>query len=160
MNKHALASNNIYNLRLFGLFGKYDDWRYRFISNACCKAIFDMPISMRQNARFDYLYIDDLVKIVKWIINHTPLHKTYNVCSGEVYDYKTLAIKILKLSQKNDLEILIQKSGLRDEYSGDNSRVKQEMSDINFSKIDDSILKLYDWYDKNQSIIDRELFVY
>ena len=61
---------------------------------------------------------------------------------------------------KNDLEILIQKSGLRDEYSGDNSRVKQEMSDINFSKIDDSILKLYDWYDKNQSIIDREMFVY
>ena len=33
MNKITEKSDNIYNLRIFGLFGKYDDWRYRFIPN-------------------------------------------------------------------------------------------------------------------------------
>ncbi len=38
------AASNIYNLRLFGVFGKYEFWDVRFISNAICRAIFDVPI--------------------------------------------------------------------------------------------------------------------
>ena len=68
MSKYAFGSENIYNLRLFGVFGKYEDWRIRFISNACCKAVFDMPITIKQNRIMDYLYIDDFVKIIRWFI--------------------------------------------------------------------------------------------
>ena len=34
-NKAILSSKNIINLRLFGLFGKYENWKRAFISNAC-----------------------------------------------------------------------------------------------------------------------------
>jgi len=30
MTKHTLSSDNIYNLRLFGVFGEYDDWRLTY----------------------------------------------------------------------------------------------------------------------------------
>ena len=73
MTKYALLSDNIYNLRLFGLFGKHDDWRYRFIPNICCKAALGLPVVIKQNAKFDHLYIDDLIKIVKWVIDNEPI---------------------------------------------------------------------------------------
>ena len=159
MNQYASNwSYNIYNLRLFGLFGKYDDWRYRFISNACCKAILNMPITMRHNATFDYLYIDDLIKVVKWVIDATPEFTDYNVCSGNSYSYLTLANQIVDISKK-DIDIIIENKNPSYEYSGNNSRLLEE-SGLNFANIKETVADLYGWYSQNQSIIDRRLFVY
>src|SRR4030042_1885459 len=107
MTKYAQLNDNIYNLRLFGVFGKYDDWRTRFIPNVCCQAIIDMPIRMEQNKFYDFLSVDDLVKIVKWFINNKPKNSIYNVCTGGGNDLKTLAEKNIKISRKNlDIKIL------------------------------------------------------
>jgi GDP-L-fucose synthase len=158
MNKHARSSSNIYNLRLFGLFGKYDDWRYRFISNACCKAVLGMPISMRHNSVFDYLYIDDLTSTIDWAINNIPEHKDYNVCSGESISYMALANLIIEESGKK-LEIIVEQDDTSYEYSGDNSRLIAEAGLV-FTDIRSSIKKLYRTYLHNKSIISKELFVY
>ena len=57
MSKISSNRNNIYDLRLFGVYGKYEDWEIRFISNAICKAMYNLPITIKQNVYFDYLYI-------------------------------------------------------------------------------------------------------
>jgi UDP-glucose 4-epimerase len=158
MNKHASLSENIYNLRVFGLFGKYDDWRYRFIPNACCKAALGLPIRMRHNAIFDYLYIDDLVAIVDWVINNNPKHKDYNICSGEAVSYQSLAGIILEASGKK-LDIIVENESDAYEYSGNNSRIIAETG-ITLTEICCSVRELYEWYSENSSIIDKELFVY
>ena len=46
------------DLNIFGIFGKYEDWEIRFISNAICKALYQLPITLRQNRRFSYLFVD------------------------------------------------------------------------------------------------------
>ena len=91
MAKYTEASKNIYDLRLFGVFGKYEDWEIRFISNVCCKTVWDLPITIKQNVNFDYLYIDDLVKITEWFIENEPKERFYNVCTGRTFDLLTLA---------------------------------------------------------------------
>jgi GDP-L-fucose synthase len=153
MTKYVQLNNNIYNLRLFGVFGKYDDWRTRFISDACCHAVLNLPIRINQNMFFDHIYIDDLVRIVKWFINNKPRKNIYNVCSGEVYDRKTLAKKIIEISCKN-LEVIIETEGLGKEYSGDNSLLLKELKDFKSSPIDKSIKELYEWYDSNRNTFD------
>ncbi|MBU1097701.1 MAG: NAD(P)-dependent oxidoreductase [Bacteroidetes bacterium] len=158
MAKYAQLSNNIYNLRLFGVFGKYDDWRYRFIPNACCQAVYDMPITINQNAVFDFLYIDDLINIVQWFLNNKPSQNIYNVCSGKSYDFKTLAGKIINAANKS-LDIKIKKEGLRIEYSGDNSLLKNEIKNLEFLSIDKSIEQLYKWYNSNKVLIDKEVLL-
>jgi GDP-L-fucose synthase len=155
MTKYAQLNSNIYNLRLFGVFGKYDDWRVRFISNACCRAVLNLPIRINQNKFFDHLYIDDLVKIVKWFINNKPQKNVYNVCTGNVNDFITLAEKIIKISGKR-LDINIKTEGLDREYSGDNSSLLKELKDFEFSSIDESIKALYDWYESNKYIIEKD----
>jgi len=159
MNQHANLSTNIYNLRLFGVFGKFDDWRYRFISNACCKAVLNMPITINKNTRFDYMDIEDLIKIVLWTIDEAPRHQSYNVCTGNVYDYKTIAQKINKVTGK-DLEIIIKDPSPSHEYSGDNARLTNELKDFDFTDMEESIHNLYQWYSHHKHILKPELFEY
>ena len=159
MTQHAQRSRNIYNLRLFGVFGKYDDWRYRFIPNACSKAALGLPITFKQNKIFDFLYVDDLVKIVQWFVGHDPKQHVYNVCSGQSYEFKALAQKVLKAASKN-LDIIVKTEGRGTEYSGDNTLLLNEIKGFKFSAIDDSIQHLYRWYDANKQLIKKEEFHY
>ena len=56
MNEYARNSRNIVNLRLFGVFGKYEDYRIRFISNNICRVLAGNTISINQNVFFDYIF--------------------------------------------------------------------------------------------------------
>ena len=159
MTKYCLEKANIFNFRLFGVHGRYDDWRYRFISNACCHAVFNMPIIINQNAIFDFLYIDDLVKIVEWFINNEQQHRVYNVCSGNVYDYLTLSKKIIDISHKK-LDIIIENKGSRTEYSGDNSLLMSELGGFNFTSMDESLSVMYNWYKEHKDQIEPDKFHY
>jgi len=159
MTKHTLSSKNIYNLRLFGVFGEYDDWRYRFISNACFKSVLNKPISYRKNVFFDFLYIKDLVKITEWFVENSPSPKVYNTCSGTSIDYQTLAEKIVKLSDK-DLDVIPLHPGLGVEYSGDNTLLKDKIPDFTFTPIDESLELMCKWSKDNIGLIDEKLFEY
>lgn len=165
MTKYTYTNKRIINLRLFGIYGKYDDWRYRFIPNSCKNVIFNQPIQIMNNARFDYMYIDDLCRIVKWFIINKCSEKVYNVCTGTTYELKTIGEKIIKTSKK-DLEIKfgykINKNQKGDqsiyksigkEYSGDNSLLMNELGNFKFTLIDDSIRDLYNWYQINKKLV-------
>lgn len=155
MTKYAQLSSNIYNLRLFAVFGKYEDWRVRFISNACCNAVLGLPIKINQNVFFDFMCIEDLVKIVKWFIDNHPAKPVYNICSSTAIDLKSIAEKIIKISGKK-LDIIIKNNGLGREYSGDNLLLLEELNGFKFTPIDDSVRDLYNWYDSNKQAIEED----
>lgn len=157
MSKVINSSSNIYDLRLFGVFGKYENWEHRFISNSICKVINNIPIKIRQNVNFDYLYIDDLCEIMKWFIENKPKHRHYNLCTGAKIDLITIAKIIIEISGKK-LDSLVEKTGLNREYTGDNSRIIKEIGNYEFISIRDSIIKLYNYYlSINEDIDCRKL---
>lgn len=147
MTKYSESHECIFNLRLFAMVGKDDDWRTRFIPNACRQAIEKDTIKIQQNAFYDYLDIEDLAKIVDRFILNQPKEKVYNVCSGKIYDRKSLAEKIKKISGKK-LDIQIENERLGEEYSGDNNLLLKELGNFQFTPIDESIKRLYEWCDK------------
>ena len=145
MNKFAEKAENIYNLRLFGVYGKYEDWQIRFISQSCCRAIYNIPITINQDVNFDYTHVDDIVEITDWFINNEPNAKSYNVCSGTSYKLSKLAQKVLSIAGKK-LDIHISNDGLGREYSGDNSKLINDIGNFSFKNTDLGILDLYNWY--------------
>jgi GDP-L-fucose synthase len=149
------VQSNIYNLRLFGVFGKYEAWDVRFISNAICRTLFDLPIVLRQNVRFDYLYVDDLAKLTAWFIDHDPEDKTYNVCRGDASEILSLARMVAEISGKNP-PICVAQEGLAPEYSGDNTKLIAEIGGFAFTPMNDAIRELYAWYGQHIHEIDRE----
>ena len=159
INKAIKNSENIYNLRVFGLFGKYENWRRTFISGACCKALKNIPITIRQNVYFDYMYIDDFCKIVKWFIDHDVRHRTYNITTGKKIDLISIAGMIKKISKK-DIPVYVCKEGLANEYSASNQRLLNEIHSFTFSPMEDAIQDLYIWYCSRKEDIDIYSLLY
>ena len=159
MNDYARKSENIYNFRLFGIFGKYELWNQRFISNAICKVMNGYPITIRQDRYMDYLYIDDLCKIVEWAINNTPKFHDYNAVSGKVYSLYELAETVNHVMH-TDVPIYVAKDGYFAEYTANNNRILNEITDFEIENIEVSIDKLAKWYMNNKEKIDREKLLY
>ncbi len=159
IGKSIESSKNIYNLRIFGLFGKYENWKTTFISGACCKALKGIPITIRQNVVFDYLFIDDFCPITQWFIENTPKYHTYNISSGQKIDLITIAEKVNKVSGCN-VPIIVCQPGFGKEYTADNHRLIAENTNFNATPIDESINRLLKYYKSIIETIDMLSLVY
>lgn len=153
--KSIRPEEEIYELRLFAVFGPHEDWRVRFISNACCRALWDLTVTIRQNVFFDYLDVADLGSILERFLSGSFRYRHYNVTTGQPVDLKTLAAEVVAASGKQ-LDIVIRRDGLANEYSGDNRRLLAEMPGFQFRSRRESIVRLYEWYASRKETIDRE----
>lgn len=156
MNKLARRSDNIYNLRLFGIFGKYEPWNIKFLSNLCCKAVFGLPLTVRKECWFDFLYVDDLTNIVIWFLENTPRFHDYNVCHGREYRLTELAEMVLRVSGK-DLPIVLLSEERNLDYSADTSRLNQEITDLRITPMEHALAQMYSYYKEHRELIDQNV---
>lgn len=156
--EHKLIENldNFIDLNIFGIFGKYEDWEIRFISNAICKAIYGLPITLRQNRRFSYLYIDDLMPILDYFIENEAKYNSYNIVPDEKVELHELAEIIKKVSGK-DIDIKVAIDGFGLDYTGDNHRLRLEIPDCQFTKTEDAVKDLYKYYESIKENINKNL---
>jgi UDP-glucose 4-epimerase len=151
--------DNIMELRLFGVFGKYEDYAIRFISNAICKILFDLPITIKQNRLFDYLYIDDLMPVLDYFINNDAKQKAYNITPDKEIELYQLAEIVGEISGK-DLPIIVSNPGMGKEYSGDNILLRNELREVTFTPIHSAIEHLFSWYSNNLNLISKDLLLF
>ena len=147
------------DLNIFGIFGKYEDWEIRFISNAICKTIFYLPITIRQNRRFSYLFINDLMPILDYFIQNDVEYKSYNVVPDKNVELLEIA-KIIKDISKKDIEIKVSQNGYGLDYTGSNIRLKKEIDSLAFTDITESVKTLYRYYEQNKSLINKDLLLF
>lgn len=155
-SEYIKNTSDIICLRIFALFGMGEDYRYRFISNAMCRNIFGLPITMNQDVYFDYIYINDFVRIVEYFIENKAKHKFYNIGSGNRVNLKTIANKINEIADKKS-KIIIKKKGLNKEYSCNNKRLMGELDGFTFTDFNDYMKELYLWYKDNKQFIKKNL---
>ncbi|MCU0641427.1 MAG: NAD(P)-dependent oxidoreductase [Candidatus Margulisbacteria bacterium] len=153
--KYVEQAKNITELRIFGIFGKYEDYSIRFISNMICKALCNLPLTMKQNRRFDYLWIDDLPPVVDHFLAKKLKDKAYNVTPDRAVELRQIAALVLKIAGK-ELPIKIAQPGLGSEYSGDNGRLKRELKGLKFTPLETAVRNLYDWYAARQDKLNKE----
>jgi UDP-glucose 4-epimerase len=144
---------NVVDFRIFSIFGKYEDYAIRFISNVICKTLFELTITIKQNRRFDFIYIDDLMPIIDYFITHDAKHPEYNITPDRSIELLEVAKMIRSLSGKN-LDIIIAKEGMGLEYSGDNTRLRNELGNLVLTPIERSTEMLYHWYRNNKHNLD------
>lgn len=157
--KHIEKVDNVLELRLFGVFGRYEDYAIRFISNAICKTLFNLPVTIKQNRRFDYIYIEDLLPVIEYFLHHQGKFKSYNVTPDHAIELFRLVEIIRDISGKC-LPIQVADPGMGMEYSGSNQRIRGEIHDLSFQPFQQSIFKLYQWYTEHENQIDRNLLLF
>ncbi len=155
ISKSIEQSHNIVELRLFGIFGKYEDYAIRFISNAICKALCGLPITIKQNRLFDYLYVSDLMPVIEHFMDREARHRAYNVTPDAAVSLHSLA-ELVRTRSRADVPIIVKEPGLGLEYSGDNTRLRSEMPEIRFTPIEQAIDQLYNWYSAHVHLIDKD----
>jgi len=152
LSKYAMsrmATGNIYDLRLFGIFGKYEEWEHRFISNMIFQNLSGSAMRLNQNMYFDYLYVDDLIPIMEWFLTHEPSHHHYNVCTGERVTLYSLAQMVIA-ETGIPADIVVGQEGWKLEYTGDNRRLQKEMGDaFRLTPIRTAIRELVAYYKEN-----------
>lgn len=142
LNQITCNSKNIYNLRIFGCFGKYEQER-RLIRSVIHDCLNNKEIQLKQNCYFSYVLVDDMIKVIDWAIENTPKYHSYNVCNKEKYSLLKIAELIKKLLN-SDKKINVYKEGLNKEYTGNSSRLFDEIN-FEFKSIEEGIKKEIDW---------------
>lgn len=153
MSKCIENRDNIICFRIFGLFGKYEDYLFKFISNAIVKNLLQMPIIINQNVIFDYLYINDFCQIIEHFIENKPLYKHYNITPTKSIELLQIANIINEMSDYQS-EIKVLHTGMNKEYSGCNERICKELGGFSFMDYRQSIEELYLYYKSNLDLLN------
>ncbi|MEG2336763.1 MAG: NAD-dependent epimerase/dehydratase family protein [Bacteroidales bacterium] len=153
--KYIESTENIIDLRIFGIFGKYEEYAIRFISNAICKTLYNLPITLRQDRKFDYLYIADLLPILDYFLQNKMAYKAYNITPNQSISLLHIA-EIIQNMSGNANEIQVGTPGMGLEYSGNNDRLQKEMKEVQFTPIHQAIKELFEWYHNQQNTIQLE----
>ncbi len=156
--KYAEEVDFVTHLRLFGVFGKYEDYETRFISNAICRKIFNLPITINQNVFFDYIYIKDLIKILEFFIENKPKERFYNIGTGKPIDLLSLA-KIVNNTDEKKQEIKIISEELNSEYSCNIDRLKEFIGSYDFFTYQDAIKEMLEYYKNIKDKIDKDVLL-
>lgn len=154
-SEFVLKSDKTVCLRLFGVYGKYENYLFKFISNSIVRNLLHLPVVIGQNVIFDYLFIEDLNVIVKYFLENKYKYKDYNAASGTGSDLLEIAEYINSISDYNS-DISVINKGLNLEYTADISRLRHEFPNIRFTNLEVGIKKLFRWYNTNLDRIDRK----
>lgn len=130
-------------LNIFACYG-YGEKENRFPSDAINKVLQNQDICINQNVVFDYLFVEDMEKIVEYFIEHVPEDNVLNITPTNSVSLLDIAHIVKKISSKN-IDIKILSSTLNNEYTGNNSLLLKNYPTLKFTTIEDGLKKLYEY---------------
>lgn len=140
------SPHDFVNLRVFAIFGEHEDHSRRFISNNICASIRNGTITVNRNSIFDYLDVQDFVRIIEKFLTLPTAFKSYNVCTATQHSLTDLA-GVIDHESGRDNTLTIVNSDIYSTYTGDNRRLLDAIGDFRFTPIEDSVKRLFAWYE-------------
>lgn len=145
--------NDVLMLNIFACYG-YDEKENRFPSYAINQIIKGENININQNVIFDYLFVEDLEQIVEYFISNKPQDNIINITPTKSIKLTEIAQIVNTFGQK-PVDIVVLKSGLNNEYSGDNSLLLKNYPECKFTPVETGLKRLYE-YNNNRRIINEK----
>lgn len=152
------GNKKITTLLPFGIFGPGEDYRFKFIANSIVKNLLGLPIKIKQNVVFDYLYIYDLIPVVDFFIKNQQFSGDFNVTTTKSISLLEIVNIINKISKKESKITIINKK-LNYQYTGSNSKILKFIPSLIVTSYEDSIKNYYQYSQKNFKIIDKNVII-
>jgi UDP-glucuronate 4-epimerase len=146
-----ITNINFIGLRFFTVYGEWgrpDMFLFKLFKCSVKKTVFELNNS--GNHKRDFTYIEDVVKIMKKVINIKKYrHLIFNVCSNTPVSIQDIIEKFSKKEylkfkniKKHKADILI--------THGCNSKIRKMSNFLEFSPFYEKLWKTYNWYVKNK----------
>lgn len=130
-------------LNIFACYG-YGEKENRFPSYAINKAIQGEDILINQNVIFDYLFVEDMAKIVEHFITTEPKNNIINITPSKSSSLKEIAEIVQSYSQKN-INIKILNESMNFEYTGDNTLLLNNFENLKFTSLEVGLKSLFNY---------------
>lgn len=153
-SKLSQGNKKIVTILPFGIFGPGEDYRFKFISNSIVKNLLGLPIKIRQDVIFDYLYINDLITIIKSFLKNQKVSGDFNVSTTESISLKEISEIINKISVKSSL-ITIKNKNYNFQYTGSNLKLIKTFPHLKITSYEEAIKDLYLYYSSHLESIDK-----
>lgn len=144
--------DDVLMLNIFACFG-YGEKESRFPSYAINQVLRGKSIEINQNVVFDYLFVEDMQKIISHFIKEKPKENVINITPSNSISLLEIA-NIVKSFSKTNIEIKILNNETGNEYTGDNSLLLKNISNFDFTPIEIGLRKLYEY---NKTILLMEV---
>lgn len=136
-------------LNIFACYG-YGEKETRFPSYAINQVIKGEDITINQNVKFDYLFVEDMCKIVENFLVNIPESNIINITPTESVTLSEIAEIVSEFGEKK-VNIKIENQIMNNEYTGDNSILLKNYP-IKFTDIKTGLRKLYNYNLNKQEI--------
>lgn len=152
ISKIVCGRDDVLCLNIFGCYGKYEK-ETRFPTYAITQNLNNQKITINQNVIFDYIYIDDLCRIIEYFIGHKPANKIINVTPDKSISLLEIANLVNEIG-KNKTEIEVLNPVMGNQYTGSNALLKTELKDFKFTDYKTGLIELFNFikdgiYEKN-----------
>jgi UDP-glucose 4-epimerase len=144
-------------LRPFGVYGPGEDYAIRFISNACCKALLKMPVTLRQDRLLSYVWVEDLAAVAESALGlgaEALPAGAYNVTPGDPVSLRAVADVVVAAAGTGS-PVHVGQGGLGLEYSGDGAKLGAALPGLGFVGTEDAVTRLLEWYRQRLHTLDR-----
>ncbi|WP_413854000.1 NAD-dependent epimerase/dehydratase family protein [Candidatus Ruminimicrobium bovinum] len=131
-------------LNIFACYG-YGEKESRFPTYTIKRVIENKTIEINQNVIFDYLWVEDMEKIVHHFIEYKPKNNIINITPTKSISILEIA-KIVNGFENNKVDIIIKNKVMNNEYTGDNSILLSEIPNIKFTDVKQGLKNLYNYY--------------
>lgn len=131
-------------LNIFACYG-YGEKETRFPTYAIKSVIDGKNIEINQNVVFDYLWVEDMEKIVYYFIENDAKNNIINITPSQSISLLEIA-EIVNAFENNKVNITIKNKIMNNEYTGDNSVLLSEIQNLKFTDIKQGLKKLYNYY--------------
>ena len=133
--------DDILMLNIFGCYG-YDEKETRFPTYAIRQNIKHEPIIINNDVVFDYLFVEDMCKIVEHFIKFPSYDKIINITPTDSVSLVDISREINKISDYQS-DIIVQSVKPEGEYSGNNALLLSNYPELEFTPINSGLRKLY-----------------
>jgi dTDP-D-glucose 4,6-dehydratase len=137
--KSGLLYPNFNNIRIFGVFN-HDELSTRMIKANILNYIHKQPIVIHKDRWMDFFFMDDLCKVVKFVIDSDLNQKIINCSYQEKHKLSDIALMINNLSD-HKVDIIVNDSSKGLNYYGD---YNLHLFDIDLKEIEIGIIETYE----------------
>ena len=130
-------------LNIFACYG-YGEKENRFPSDAINKVLQGEDIVINRNVIFDYLFVEDMERIVEYFILNNPKNNIINITPTNSASLLEIANIVRGFSSKK-VDIKILNEELNNEYTGDNSLLLKNYPSLQFTSMECGLKKLYEY---------------
>lgn len=130
-------------LNIFACYG-YGEKENRFPSYAINQVLAGENIEINKNVIFDYLFVEDMQRIVEYFIKNIPVNNIMNITPADSVSLSEIANIVADFSDKK-IDVIIKNPEMNNEYTGDNSILLKNYSELQFTRIEEGLRKLYEY---------------